>query len=80
MKMPVWQESKGNLWLIVYEVLRVFPMTRKEMNLANNHESELGADPVLSGLEMIRALLESPAKQAQIPDPETLWDNKCVLF
>lgn len=50
------------------------------MNLAKNCESELGAYPFESSLEMTRALLENPAKHNQISDPETLIDNKFVFF
>lgn len=50
------------------------------MSHANNHESELGACLSQSRLEMTIALLENPAKHTLIPDPETLGDNKCILF
>ena len=70
--MPVCQRSKGNLWLIAYEGLRFCPITRNEMNHANNHENELGAYPSQSRIEMTIALLENPAKHTLIPDPETL--------
>lgn len=50
------------------------------MHHANNCESELEAYRFESSLEITRALLENPAKHNQIPDPETLLDNKCVLF
>lgn len=80
MKMPEWQGSKGNFWLIADEGLKFCTMTHDEMNLAKNHVSELGVYPSLTFLKMTPALLENLNKHAQIPDPETLQDNKCVLF
>lgn len=80
MKMLIWQGTKGNLWLTACEAMSFSPITHNEMNLAKNCESELGAYPFESSLEMTRALLENPAKHNQISDPETLIDNKCVFF
>lgn len=53
-------------------------------NKANHQGSGLGSDPsdpakpdTSTGTDPEQ---EHPAKPLQIPDTQTLWDNKCLLF
>lgn len=82
MEKATWQGTKGSLWLTASKNLEAFSLgAGKEWKAANNHVSldadvtAALADTSTEGLCYAMAYLF----YAQTPDPQKVWDNKCVL-
>lgn len=79
MERPTWQITDGGLQSTVSEELR--PTALEELKPGNTCVGRARELKLVMGLQPVR----DPESGAQlshswIPDPQILWDHKCVLF